>query len=312
MLSWQSLEVVQTGPMLENSSLLRDSIYSWPSVSTCVIDQEVLEAENQGSSYNISSRTPLRKGLAALEYILYSNTLDHTCPSNTAKTATWNTRPDTERLAARLYYASAASAALLARAGELKARWITDTNSFRNNLVTAGSNTSSFSSAQAAVNAISDALFYIEKQVKDIKLAEPLGLKGGKCNQGEAGCASFVENPLSARSKEHLRQNLLAFQQVFLGNTTNGAEGSGFDDLIDAVNGGENISAGMEADINSALDAIDALGSMSLQTAVTDVNGVNLAKGIHESTKKITDRLKNDFLNILGLTIPAAAAGDGD
>ena len=68
----------------------------------------------------------------------------------------------------------------------------------------------------------------------------------------------------------------------------------------------------MEADINSALDAIDALGSMSLQTAVTDANGVNLAKGIHESTKKITDRLKNDFLNILGLTIPAAAAGDGD
>ena len=145
-----------------------------------------------------------------------------------------------------------------------------------------------------------------------MKLAEPLGLKGGKCEQGEAACAEFVENPYSARSKEHLRQNVLAFRQLFLGNAANGTQGLGFDDLIDSVNNGENVSATMEADINEALNAIDALGSMSLQEAVTDANGVNLAKGIHESTKKITDRLKSDFLNILGLTIPAAAAGDGD
>jgi len=312
MLAWQSLEVVQTGPMLENSSLLRDSIYSWPSVSTCVVDQEVIEAEVQGNSYDISSRTPLRKGLDALEYILYSSTLDHTCPSTTTKTENWNTRSEAERLALRLSYAKAASAALVTRANELQQSWVTDADSFRHDLVNAGNTSSNFASAQEAVNAISDALFYIEKQVKDSKLAEPLGLKGGKCTQGEADCANFVENPLSARSKEHLRQNLLAFQQVFLGNAANGSQGLGFDDLIDAVNGGENVSAAMEADINSALNAIDALGGTSLQAAVTDVNGVNLVKGIHESTKNITDRLKHDFLNILGLSIPAAAAGDGD
>ena len=312
MLAWQSLEVVQTGPMLENSSLLRDSIYSWPSVSTCVVDQEVIEAEVQGSSYDISSRTPLRKGLDALEYILYSSTLDHTCPSTTTKTENWNTRPDAERLALRLSYAKAASAALVSLADELKRKWVTDADSFRHNLVNAGSTSSSFNSTQEAVNAISDALFYIEKQVKDVKLAEPLGLKGGKCTQGEASCANFVENPLSACSKEHLRQNLLAFQQAFLGNAANGSQGLGFDDLIDAVNGGVNVSATMEADINEALDAIDALGGMTLQAAVIDANGVNLAKEIHASTKKITDELKQDFLNILGLTIPAAAAGDGD
>jgi predicted lipoprotein len=312
MLSWQSLEVVQTGPMLENSSLLRDSIYSWPSVSTCVVDQEVIEADTQGSSYDINTRTPLRKGLAALEYILYSSSLDHSCPSNTAKTQNWNARPEAERLALRLSYAIEAGNDISAWATQLKTQWASGDNSFRQDLLNAGSALSEFSSQQSAVNAISDALFYIEKQVKDIKLAEPLALKGGKCTQGAAECAGFVENPLSERSKQHLRQNLLAFEQIFLGNTADGTQGPGFDDLIDTVNGGENISAGMAADINSALNAIDALGEMTLKEAVTDTNGVNLAKGIHESTKKITDRLKNDFLNILGLTIPAAAAGDGD
>lgn len=312
MLSWQSIEVVQTGPLIENSSLLRDSIYSWPSVSTCVVDQEVIEADTQGESYDISSRTPVRKGLASLEYILYTSTLDHTCPSTTNKTLNWNARTDTERLSLRTQFAKTVSEDLVSLASELKSSWATNDDSFRVELLNANSAVSRFSSPIAVINALSDALFYIETHVKDIKLAEPLALKGGKCIQGEADCATLVENSLSARSKEHIRQNLLAFQQVFLGNSAAGVEGLGYDDLIDAANGGENVSATMEADINNSLNALDALGSLSLKQAVTDANGINLATGVHESVKKITDRLKSDFLNLLGLSIPGTAAGDGD
>lgn len=307
MLSWQSLEVIQIGPLLSNSSLLRDSIYSWPSVSSCVVDQEVIEAESQGNSYDISMRTPLRKGLAALEYILYTPSLNHTCPETTTKTQNWNSRSDSERLNLRASFAKAASSDVLNKAMELTASWTQGSNSFRHELIHAGTNSSRFVSSQNAVNHVSDSLFYIEKQVKDMKLAEPLGLKGGKCVQGEAACADAVENPYSARSKEHIRQNLLAFQQVFLGGS-----GLGYDDMIDTIHNGENVSAMMEADINTALNAIDALENQSLQAAVSDINGLNLAKGIHESVKSITDRLKSDFVNILGLSIPAAAAGDGD
>lgn len=312
MLTWQSLELVQIGPLAENDSLLRDSIYAWPSVSACVVDQEVIEAAEQGVSYDISTRTPLRKGLPALEYILYAESLDHTCPSTTVKTTGWNSRSPEERLALRLDYAKAASAELVRLGTELKTRWSTGPQNFRNELVTAGAGSTAFSTAQKAVNAVSDALFYLEKEVKDIKLGEPLGLKGDKCQPGTQACAVLVENPLSARSKQHLRQNLLAFQQLFLGNSADGMQGLGFDDLIDSVSTGGNTSATMEADISEALNAVDALGELSLQAAVADENGYNLAKGIHESTKKITDRLKNEFLTVMGLAIPAAAAGDGD
>ena len=44
MLSWQSVEVMQTGPLIDNSAFLRDSLYSWPSKSSCAVDQEVIEA----------------------------------------------------------------------------------------------------------------------------------------------------------------------------------------------------------------------------------------------------------------------------
>lgn len=312
MLAWQSVEVMQTGPLVDNSGALRDSIYSWPSTSTCAVDQEVIVAEDAGADYDISSRTPLRKGLAALEYILYTDTLDHTCPATTESTKDWNSRNDSDRLGARLAWAEAASGGVSRRGAEVVTRWATGTDSFRDELVNAGTGESRFGSKQEAVNALSDALFYIEKQVKDIKLAEPLDLKGNKCEQGEPACAELVENPLSERSKEHIRQNIVAFRQLFLGNAADGSQGMGFDDLIDSVSDGENVSGAMEADINEALAAIDALDPLTLKEAVVDSNGVNLAVGVHESTKKITDRLKNDFLTVLGLTIPAAAAGDGD
>lgn len=220
MLTWQAVEVMQTGPLLDNSGGLRDSIYSWP--STCAVDQEVIVAEDAGAGYDISSRTPLRKGLAALEYILYTDTLNHTCPASTDSTAGWDVRAENERLRARLAYAEAASGGIRSRAGEVVTKWTSGADNFRDELVNAGTGDSRFGSAQEAVNALSDSLFYIEKQVKDIKLAEPLGLKGNKCDQGEPACAELVESPLSERSKEHIRQNIVRFQQLLLGNAAAG------------------------------------------------------------------------------------------
>jgi predicted lipoprotein len=308
MLAWQGVEVMQTGPLVVNSSFLRDSIYSWPSKSTCAVDQEVIEAESDG--YSIAQRTPLRKGLDALEYVLYTPELDHTCPSSTSTTQGWDDRPDADRRAARLNYALDAAGDLGRLADELLEEWATGENSFRDELLQAGTSASRFDTDQEAANAVSDALFYFEKQVKDTKLAEPLGLKGNKCDQGQPECAESVESLYSERSREHIRQNLITFRQLFLGNSADGTGGPGFDDLIDSASG-ENVSAAMEADINETLAAIDQL-DLSLQAAVTDINGINQVEGIWESSKKVTDRLKNDFLTVLGLSIPAAAAGDGD
>ena len=52
-------------------------------------------------------------------------------------------------------------------------RWST---SFGEELSTPGSPTSRFTTVQEALNAVSDALFYLDKMTKDAKLGTPLGL----------------------------------------------------------------------------------------------------------------------------------------
>ncbi|MFT5840701.1 MAG: putative lipoprotein, partial [Flavobacteriales bacterium] len=72
---WQIAEVMQIGPLLDNNNALRNKIYSWPNTSSCALDQDVVLAEQ--ASYDISSRTASRKGLDAIEYLLFNPSLDH-------------------------------------------------------------------------------------------------------------------------------------------------------------------------------------------------------------------------------------------
>lgn len=311
MLSWQSVEVMQVGPLAANSGALRDSIYSWPSINTCAVDLEVLFANDEGANYDIVPRSVLRKGLDALEYLLFTGTLNHSC-DNDGLLPNWNTSDEQERQERRELRADFAvkvADGLVARSDQLLAAW-KGQGGFLEKLSNPEASGSGFSSAQDAVNAVSDALFYIEKQVKDIKLAEPLGIKGSTTCDGS--CPELVENPLSKRSKEHVRQNLLAFQSLFLGNAGNSTEDRlGFDDLLNAASG-ENASAGMEADVQNALDSLDAFDSsffVALDGSAPDQGSVQV---VFDQTKKVTDRLKVEFLELIGLSIPNSAAGDGD
>ena len=47
---WQMAEMMQIGPLLDNSNSLRNKIYSWPNTSTCAIDQDVVMAEKKATT----------------------------------------------------------------------------------------------------------------------------------------------------------------------------------------------------------------------------------------------------------------------
>ena len=65
--------------LIENNAL-RNRIYSWPNVSTCAVDQDIVRAED--ANYDIASRTASRKGLDALEYNCLMRTLITAAPSS--------------------------------------------------------------------------------------------------------------------------------------------------------------------------------------------------------------------------------------
>ncbi len=294
---WQHAEVMQLGPLAENSGELRDTIYSWPFTNTCSVDQDVINAE-QDPGFDIAARTLERRGLDALEYLLFSSTLDHTCASNITVTQGWNARPEAERRQARCEFAALAVGDVATQADDLMTRW----DAFASQLT----NTAD---PAATVNEVSDALFYVEDLTKDVKLRVPLGLSSNSCD-GQP-CPEDVESRHSKTSKDNVRNNLVAFQTLFLGNEAGASDDRlGFDDFLNQED--PNVSSLMESAVAGAIESVSEANFPGTMYDDLENTDGNLVAAAQSAAKVLTDQLKEDFINVLGLQIPGSAAGDGD
>lgn len=308
---WQQVEVMQVGPLIDNTGTLKDEIYFWstdkPETRACGYDQEVVRAETEG--YVIGFRPVSRRGLASLEYLLFSDNLDHSCSGAVDQLTDWNARPDSERKLARCNFTELAAARISDKADELETKW-TEADGYLHQVKNPGTG-GRFSSVQRVVNEFSDALFYLEKETNDIKLAEPPGIKANNCSF-DAGtpCPEAVESWFAAQTKSHITENLLAFQKLFLGEAPGDTDAPGFRDFIAAL-GETTVADTMEADIEASLTAVAAIPG-AVQEAVADPVDVDTVTNAYNVAKNLTRQLKNQFVAILGLTIPDTAAGDND
>ena len=91
--------------------------------------------------------------------------------------------------------------------------------------------------ASPTINAVSDAMFYLEADVKDHKLGQPAGLS----NCTTTTCPEALESHWAHRSKEHVRSNLVGFRKLFVG-CGEGDAGLGFEDYLIAVGSPAGIS----------------------------------------------------------------------
>ena len=307
MVSWQHAELMIVGPLLANDKSLRNDIYSWPSVSTCSVDQDVVFFENgniNGNAYDISKRSDKRRGLDALEYLLFNNTLTHSCSSTSAGDvlADWNSRADQVRKVSRCQYAVEAAKDLAVSSDSLVAQWSGATG-YANVLKSAGEPNNKFNSTKEAINEISDALFYMTEELKDYKLATPLGLFNNAC--GTSICPESVESRYAKHSIENIHANISAFEQLFNG----GGDGNlGFDDFLDNQSATDTKTIMLQG-ISDSKVASEAI-TTDLQTALD--SNTPAVTTTHAKVKDVTDQLKNDFINKLALELPATSAGDND
>ncbi len=304
---WQEIEVMQIGPLLANSSTLRNNIYSWPVVSSCGVDQDTMYFANgdiNGTVYDISRRTATRRGLDALEYLLFNPILSHSCKTTPTVLNDWNKKSTEQQRITRCNFASEVSKDLIVNSDILLGEWLGDTG-YANKLKTAGSQGSRFESAHAGVNAISDGLFYLDKISKDAKLAKPLGICKG-CTSGIH--PESVESPYSDNSVNNLISNLKGFEKLFLGNGSNASNTTGFDDYLI-----EQKSAATSTNmIASTKAAIAQLKTIEKSLATTLNENPDKITASHAKLKSLTDQLKNDFITNLALKLPETAAGDND
>lgn len=308
MAAWQRAELLQVGPAgimgeVAGGEDLRDRIYSWPLSNPCRVDQETV-----ASSYSdpaTLSALPLNvHGLDAVEYVLFAADGSNQCAANSKinSDGSWAALGDAVVLERRAAYAAAAAWLVRERSKELLAAWEVTGKDFAKQLRTAGKGSTVYATAQEALNSLSDALFYIDTETKDMKLGEPAGIQTCVAKT----CPDELESRFANASKEHVLANLQALQLVMNGGAD--ASANGFDDLLRAV-GAADVADKLSTSIAAAIAAGGGITG-SLRDALDTSHQAVL--DWYASLKVVTDILKTDFVAILDLELPNRADGDND
>ncbi len=299
---WQRADTLLVGPAAMDNNTLRDRIYGWPLLATCSLDRDTASRFANPASYDVSTKLVNARSLAAIEYLIYIDSPEHTCLQTPAG---WDALgANLQRARCRLAEAIALDVA--AQAELLVTAWKADGGNFVGELSNAGSSGSSITSAQSAANVISDSMFYTDKMIKDMKLGETSGITINVCGTIGEPCLREVEHPISDRATFAIRANLAALREGFTGAAV--VDGPGFDDFLIGV-GHPEVAEAMTADLDAAIAAAAALPDSFLTALDGDYAKVVAA---HAAVKQLTADLKTQFLTLLNLEIPDDVATDND
>ena len=298
MANWQQLEVMQVGPIKTQ----REQFYVWPLNDDCKVDEETLFSTQ--SDYDITDGvTPARRGLGALEYLLFNTNMGVTCQSLNLSTAlaSWdNSKSDAEKRQDRCGYAQTITADLVSRVQGLQ-----QSLSVLDLAV-------SEDGQQAAANALSDALFYIDKKTKDAKIKALLPQSDSDAfhlDRREFQHADFA--------KEAINANLAGALSLLSANNN-----VGLLHYLTAA-GQTQLASDIVSNLTTALTAVNAING-SFKTILTgadattcinaadDSTELNKVCTLDEKVKAFTDDLKGQFVLTLGFSTPSDAEGDND
>lgn len=303
----QRLEPMQLGPGAPSTQPggkdLRDKMYSWPLTSPCAVD-----AHLPGEDYDTRPDDVLinARGLGALEYLLFEEATTNACLASHPLNAdgVWSTLSAETIRERRAAYAVFVARDVTEWTRALVSAWDPEQGNFAGELALAGSSSKTFTRDSLALNAASDALFYVEWATKDLKVARPAGIT--QCEA--ATCPDTLESLYAHRSKSHVRDNLVGFRMAFAGCSEDGA-GLGFDDFLYAIGQGP-VGREIVEDATAAIAALDAIEEDDLADAIASDRASVV--DLHAALKRITDALRTDFLTLLDLELPRRVEGDND
>lgn len=320
--AWQHMALFAFGPaglpgVVMAGEGYGDAINSWPEVSPCGIDTR-LATDPPAAAADLADSLVNLRGLDALEYLLYAPAADNSCAAQSAinRRGTWAALSTDELLTRRKAYAAAAAKALSMDAAALKSAWLDGDSAFARALQTPGS--AVYKDEAEALDAVYAAVYALELDVKDKKMAIPLGIH---MDCTAARCPERLESPFAEASLYNVIANLEAFQAALLGhwpNTPDSAPGE-----LDTDRGWAWLLRDVGADA-AATDLVTQTQAV-LDQARGLVNGpsfkARLAAGgqaaadldaLHETMRGVTRLLKTDVVSALHVAVPAEGAGDND
>lgn len=319
MLSFHKLSMAPVGPLSDNDGALSKSLYSWPVISACGIDKEVIK--NRPSSVDIDDTILLnQKSLSAIEYLLFEDTLTSKCSQfQEPQAKSWSEKNILEKKKNRCDYALRLSRDIQQKAIALREQWNPELQNYTAVLVDG----SKFETTDKAVNGVSDALFAFEI-FRDISLAIPLGIHKD-CIDPSGKCIDRREHIWSGLTAEAMVAKIKGFQEAFFGSSYKDEYALGFDDYL-ATKGFKSLSDEIwmnledaQQKMNPLLNSDPSLAQTLLNTPKencdifnTPIDDLAPLCRIYKDIQNATTKLKVDMLIILSLQAPATHAGDND
>jgi hypothetical protein len=318
-LTYHKLELMNFGPSADPNSTSLKSIYSFDGEIKCRVDLSLIQLSTRGrfprtdviNNYNV-------RGLDALEPILFSDPNESRCKRVTPRITTWLSKPLIEREKVNCKYAKHLLKDMTKKSEELKKAWSPTGGNFSSVLLRG-----KLGPPIEALNKISQSLFYLDTEIKDIRISYPVGFDVRidevikKCPTET--CPENIENYYSDESLNSLVASLEGFNNLFTG-----LEGFGFDDLLDS-RGHSEISTALKIATESAIlnlkkqaktkNLKDLLKEYDAEKCLetTTENRLIEVCAIVLDIRKITDILKNEYLLALQeLSAPRGAQGDND
>lgn len=301
--TWAIADAMQFGPVASASESqgrdiylgrgIRDIIYSWPQMTRCRVEEQVVNKRYQVPGFQSVSITG--RGLFGLEFLFYYPGADISCSSTSAAYELWSTKTPSELRDLKNEYAGALAGDIHERALELKNVWAPDGDDFAAKFTRA----EGYPSEQEAMNVLGWALLYVEREVKDWKLGVPAGYTSTSPVLGPEAAYANLQT-------EILRANLNGFRLILEG-CSEGFTGVGFDDWLIAAGHGE-LSTDLLAATRAAESTFAALPPFSQATP-------EQLDGAYVAIKALTDLLKGDLFGAgspLNLKLPSTVEGDTD
>lgn len=325
MTTYHKADVMRFGPAANVESTAMDGLYSFDGTDKCRVDLSLLQLNlferlprlDVINNYNV-------RGLDSLEPLFFADPDKSRCKRVNPRLQKWFDRPLLEREKEVCRYSIHLLEDMQNKAQELAQAWSPRRGRYTEKLLKGEAG-----GPIEVTNSISQALFYLDTQIKDQKLAYPAGfdvrLQGVLTKCPDASCPDAREHPYAEFSLHSLEASLTGFKSLFMGTGfENQRNGFGLDDLLEN-RGHASIAEGLSNEIENALTQVRRLKKEhTMRELLTDIDPTRCENSDSQNRSEeacalvwdlrgVTDLLKNDYLAALqDLSAPRQARGDND
>lgn len=325
MQAYHQLAMMNFGPSAKTTSTALDSIYSFDQVDKCRVDLALLQYSSRKrlprfdviNNYNV-------RGLDALEALIFADQSKTLCKRPNTRITEYYKKPLLERAKTSCGYGKHLFEDIKLKTNELVSAWSLQQGFYTQKLLEGVEG-----NPIDVVNKISQSLFFLDTNTKDIKMAFPAGfevaINGTVTKCPDDSCPDSREHLYANYSYQAMLASLNGFKSLFLGlGIESGTNGYGLDDLLSS-RGHEDIAKSITENLDNLINKIEKLAEetsyidLLAQVKIdqceqtTSDNRINEACALVWDLRKVTNILKNEYLAALvEFNAPKQAQGDND